>query len=45
MQETLSGSARDQLRRQLAAFFLATFAISWGIFGSALAWVFPGRPS
>jgi uncharacterized protein len=37
MQETLSRNARDQLRRQLAAYFLATFAISWGIFGSALA--------
>jgi len=37
MEETLSNGARRQLRRQLAAYFLATFAISWGIFGSALA--------
>ena len=37
MDETLTPGARDRLRRQLAAYFLATFAFSWGIFGSALA--------
>lgn len=37
MDETLSNGARRQLRRQLAAYFLTTFAISWGIFLSALA--------
>ena len=37
MEGTLSQDAQGQLRRQLAAYFLTTFAISWGIFGSALA--------
>ena len=37
MEGTLSQDARGQLRRQLTAYFLTTFAISWGIFGSALA--------
>jgi uncharacterized protein len=37
MGETLSEDARAQLRRQLTVYFLTTFAISWGIFGSALA--------
>lgn len=37
MEETLSQAAQAQLRRQLAAFFLATFMLSWGIFGGALA--------
>lgn len=37
MQETISQKARGQLRRQLTAFFLTTFAWSWGIFAGALA--------
>ena len=37
MKETLSNEAQRQLRRQLAAYFLTTFAISWGIFACALA--------
>lgn len=37
MDETLSRNAQGQLRRQLAAYFLTTFAISWGIFAGALA--------
>lgn len=36
MQEPLSKEARGQLRRQLAAYFLTTFVLSWGIFGTAL---------
>ena len=44
MQETLSRDARAQLYRQLATFFVATFALSWGIFGSALAFGFAGSP-
>ena len=37
MEDTLSKEAQAQLRRQLAAYFLTTFALSWGIFGCALA--------
>ena len=37
MEETLSGEAKGQLRRQLVAYLLTTFAFSWGIFGVALA--------
>ena len=37
MEATLSHKAHRQLRRQLTAYFLATFAISWGIFAVALA--------
>lgn len=44
MQETLSQEAQGQLRRQLTAYFFTTFAISWGIFGSALALDFAGSP-
>jgi membrane protease YdiL (CAAX protease family) len=44
MQETLSREARDQLRRQLAAYFVATFTISWGIFGAALTLDFARSP-
>lgn len=37
LEPTLTEQAQGQLRRQLTAYFLATFAISWGIFGCALA--------
>jgi|GEM_PF-1232149 len=37
MKETLSQDAKRQLRRQLTVYFLMTFGISWGIFGSAIA--------
>ena len=37
MEGTLSNEAQLQLRRQLVAYFLTTFAISWGVFGTALA--------
>lgn len=37
MEQALSREARNQLRRQLIVFFLATFAFSWGIFAIALA--------
>ena len=37
MDETLSRNAQGQLRLQLAAYFLTTFAVSWGIFAGALA--------
>lgn len=37
MEETLSRNGQELLRRQLAAYFLTTFAISWGIFAGALA--------
>lgn len=44
MDETLPPTAQAQLRRQLGAYFLATFAFSWGIFGSALAFGFTDSP-
>ena len=44
MQEALTLSAKQQLRRQLTAFFITTFAFSWGIFGSALAIDFTQPP-
>ena len=44
MEETLSQQAQWQLRRQLTVYFLTTFAISWGIFGSALAFGFAQSP-
>ncbi len=44
MEETLSQPAQGRLRRQLTTFFVATFAISWGIFGFALAFDFAGSP-
>jgi hypothetical protein len=44
MEEALSQQAKEQLRRQLTAYFLTTFAISWGIFGSALAFDFAQSP-
>ncbi|MDJ0906286.1 MAG: CPBP family intramembrane metalloprotease [Woeseiaceae bacterium] len=37
MDGTLPAGARAQLRRQLAAFFLTTFAFSWGLFAIVLA--------
>lgn len=37
MEKVLSPVAKRQLHRQLAAYFVTTFAISWGIFGGALA--------
>lgn len=36
MEPTLTEQAQGQLRRQLTAYFLATFVISWSIFGFAL---------
>ena len=44
MEERLSKEAQAQLRRQLTAFFLTTFSISWGIFGAALAFNFAQSP-
>lgn len=44
MEEILSNEAQLQLRRQLIAYFLTTFAFSWGIFGSALAFDFAQSP-
>jgi len=44
MEKTLSKAARSQMRRQLTAYFLATFAFSWGIFGGALAFDFAQSP-
>jgi len=44
LEKTLSQEAQGQLRRQLTAYFLTTFAISWGIFGSALAFDFAQSP-
>jgi membrane protease YdiL (CAAX protease family) len=35
---------RGQLRRQLLTYFVTTFAISWGIFGAALAFGFTNSP-
>ena len=37
-------TARTQLRRQLAAYFLTTFVFSWGIFAGALAFDFAQSP-
>ena len=37
MEDTLLQAAQGQLRRQLTAYFLTTFALSWGVFGYALA--------
>ncbi len=44
MEDNLSNEAKAQLRRQLIAYFVATFTISWGIFGSALALDMSGSP-
>ena len=44
MEEPFSNEARRQLRRQLVAFFLTTFAFSWGIFAGALAFDFAQSP-
>ena len=44
MGNTLTQQAQAQLRRQLVVFFLATFAFSWSIFGSALAFGFAESP-
>ena len=44
MEETASQPAQRQLGRQLTAYFLTTFAISWGIFGAALAFDFAESP-
>jgi membrane protease YdiL (CAAX protease family) len=37
MEDALPRGAQRQLRRQLTAYFVTTFAVSWGIFGTALA--------
>lgn len=42
--ETLSQGEKGQLRRQLTAYFFTTFAFSWGLFGSALAFDFAQSP-
>ena len=44
MGNTMTQQAQAQLRRQLMVFFLATFAFSWSIFGSALALGFAESP-
>ena len=44
MGNTLTQQAQAKLRRQLVVFFLATFAFSWSIFGSALAFGFAESP-
>mgnify|MGYP001555497745 CR=1 FL=1 len=44
MGKALTKQAQVQLRRQLVAFFLATFAFSWAIFGSALTFGFADSP-
>ena len=44
MGNTMTQQAQAQLRRQLIVFFLATFAFSWSIFGSALAFGFAESP-
>ena len=44
MGNTMTQQAQAQLRRQLVVFFLATFAFSWSIFGSALAFGFAESP-
>jgi membrane protease YdiL (CAAX protease family) len=43
-EEMLTKQAQGQLRRQLAVYFFITFAFSWGIFASALAFGFAGSP-
>jgi membrane protease YdiL (CAAX protease family) len=42
--EDLSKGAQRRLRRELAVYFLATFALSWGIFWAALAFGFAESP-
>jgi membrane protease YdiL (CAAX protease family) len=37
LEETFTQEAQRQLRRQLTAYFLTTFAFSWGIFACAIA--------
>ena len=37
LEDSLSQEQHGHLRRQLVAYFLATFAFSWGVFGCALA--------
>lgn len=44
MPENLSRATQQHMRRQLTAYFLITFAISWGIFASALAFDLAGSP-
>jgi membrane protease YdiL (CAAX protease family) len=44
MAKTISHEALGQLRRELGAYFLTTFAISWGIFGIAWAFDFAQSP-
>lgn len=44
MEETLSKEAQSRLRRQLAIFFLTTFAFSWGLFAAAIAFAFAESP-
>lgn len=44
MEQTLSRESRKELSRQLVAFFVTTFAISWGIFAGALAFDFAESP-
>ena len=44
MEKPFSNEAQGQLRRQLIAFFLTTFAFSWGIFAGALAFDFAQSP-
>lgn len=44
MEKTLSRGAQAHIRRQLAAYFLTTFVLSWGVFGSALAFDFTASP-
>jgi membrane protease YdiL (CAAX protease family) len=44
VEEPFSNEAQRQLHRQLVAFFLTTFAFSWGIFAGALAFGFAQSP-
>jgi uncharacterized protein len=44
VEEPFSDEAQRQLHRQLVAFFLTTFAFSWGIFAGALAFGFAQSP-
>ena len=44
MEETISQDAQRLLRRQLIAYFVTTFTISWGIFASALTFGFAQSP-
>jgi membrane protease YdiL (CAAX protease family) len=44
MENSMTRKAQQSLRRQLFAYFLATFAFSWGIFGAALAFGFAQSP-